>query len=222
MKVNFRKLQKTLFIAFVFFWSLHPQNSLWQFLFAFFFLLFASVEVQSEKFLFLQYSVFLLHFCARRIEIACKVYFQRANKWVENKRWQCYWWLGCRKNSPSDASVQEKMASFQWVYRSHRTTVLGVLILPFLHFIADESVCKVRFQYHSVEHRSENKSFSDQNILKRVQIVQICILMEFLLFMFYERIFRNIFYLKKINVNFFYYFPFFFKYHFQIIFAKFL
>lgn len=177
MKVNFRKLQKTLFIAFVFFWPPPPPIPYSSFFLHFFFFFFASVEVQSEKFLFLQFSGISVAFLyekgggkVERIEIACEVYFQGANKWVENKRWQCCWWFSCRENSLKDASVQEKMASFQQVYRSPRTIVLGVLILPLQHFIADESVCKVGFYYHSIEHRSENKRCCDQNILKRFRL----------------------------------------------------
>lgn len=175
MKVNFRKLQKHFLSLLFSSGPLHPQFLI-AVSFCIFFLSFASVEVQSEKFLFLQFSGISVAFLyekgweVERIEIACEVYFQGANKWVENKRWQCCWWFGCRENSLKDASVQEKMASFQQVYRSHRTIVLGVLILPLQHFIANESVCKVGFYYHSIEHRFENKRCCDQNSLKRFRL----------------------------------------------------
>lgn len=177
MKVNFRKLQKTLFIAFVFFWPTPPPIPYSSFFLHFFFFFSLPLKSRAKSFFFFSSRVFLLHFCTRkgggkveRIEIACEVYFQGANKWVENKRWQCCWWFSCRENSLKDASVQEKMASFQQVYRSPRTIVLGVLILSVQHFIADESVCKVGFYYHSIEHRSENKRCCDQNILKRFRL----------------------------------------------------
>lgn len=170
MKVNFRKLQKTLFIAFVFFWSLHPSIPYSSFFLHFFFSL---LPLKSRR--KVSFSLVLGYFCCifvqgvrglGRIEIACEVYFQRANKWVENKRWQCCWWWGCRENSPKDASVQEKMASFQLVYRSLRTTVLGVLILPLQHFIVTENVCKVRFQGHFTPHCFRKKIVVIKNPVK--------------------------------------------------------